>query len=58
MVWIQSAIFVSAGLQEEKNVVSFMHEQIIMCSQTQMALRLRPLFVGSYLQITWWDLGK
>ena len=36
-------------------MVSFTHEQNIICRTT---LRMnRPLFVGSYLQVTWWAFG-
>ena len=36
-------------------MVSFTHEQNIICSQTLLtALHMsRPLFVGSYSQVTW-----
>ena len=46
--------------KKEKSTVSFTHEQNIICSQTLLtALRMsRPLFVGSYLQVTWWALGQ
>ena len=37
--------------KKEKSVVSFTHEQNIICSQTQLDYR-RPLFVGNYLQAT------
>ena len=45
---------------EEKSVVSFTHEQCIICSQTQLdnIAHWRPLFVGSYLQVTWWAVGQ
>ena len=36
-------------------MVSFTHEQNIICRAT---LRMnRPLFVGSYWQVTWWAFG-
>ena len=43
----------------EKNVVSFTHEQNIICSQNSYTtLRMsRSLFVDSYLQLTWWAFG-
>ena len=46
--------------KKEKGTVSFMHEKNIICSQTLLeALHMsRPLFVGSYLQVTWWALGQ
>ena len=46
--------------KKEKSTVSFTHEQNIICSQTLLtALRMsRPLFVGSYLQVTWWAFGQ
>ena len=39
---------------------TFKHEQNIICSQQSwMTLRMsRPLFVSSYLQVTWWTLGQ
>ena len=51
--------------KKEKSKVSFTHMQNIICSQSDLqpntskysctALRIsRPLFVGSYLQVTWW----
>ena len=45
---------------EEKSVVSFTHEQCIICSQTQLdnSAHWRPLFVGSYLQVKWWAVGQ
>ena len=45
-----------------ENVVPITHEQNIICSKTRLdgtILRIsRPLFVGSYLQVTWWALGQ
>ena len=41
-------------------MVSFMHEQNIISSRTQpdnIAMS-RPLFVDSYLQVTWWARGQ
>ena len=49
---------------KEKSVGSFMYEQNIICSQTPkpntwtMLRMSRPLFVGSYLQVTWWARGQ
>ena len=47
--------------KKEKSVVSFTHEQNIICSETISWMTLsmsRPLFVGSYLQVTWWAVGQ
>ena len=51
--------------KKEKSTVSITHVQNIICSQTRKAkhswtaLRMsRPLFVSSYLQVTWWALGQ
>ena len=46
--------------QERSRVVLFTHEQNIICSQhSWTTLRMRtPLFVGSYLQVTWWAFGQ
>ena len=38
-------------------MVSFTHEQNIICSQTQLDYS-RPLFVGNYLQATWWAIDQ
>ena len=43
--------------KKEKSVLSFTHEQNIICSQTQMDYS-RPLFVGNYLQATFWALDQ
>ena len=43
--------------KKEKSVVSFTHKENIICSQTQLRIS-RPLFVGSYLQVTWWASGQ
>ena len=46
--------------KKEKNVVSFRHEQnIIAAKHNWTTLHMsRPLFVGSYLQVTWWARGQ
>ena len=46
--------------KKEKSVVSFTHEQNIICSETHWTpLPIgRPLFVGSYLRVTWWAFGQ
>ena len=50
--------------KKDKSVVSFTHEQNIICGQTLKAKHSwttlpmsRPLFVGSYLQVTWWTFS-
>ena len=50
--------------KKDKSVVSFTHEQNIICSQTLEAKHSwttlsmsRPLFVCSYLQVTWWTFS-
>ena len=40
-----------------KSVVSFTHEKNIISNWTTLRMS-RPLFVGSYLQVTWWALSK
>ena len=42
--------------KKEKSVVSFTHEQNIICSQTKLRMS-RPLFVGSYLQVTMGEIS-
>ena len=50
--------------KKEESVVSFTHDHSIICSQTLAkhsltTLRMsRPLFVASYLQVTWWTFGQ
>ena len=48
--------------KKEKSVVSFTHEQNITCSQTKLDdiahKQTIILFVGSYLQVTWWLLAN
>ena len=48
--------------KKEISLVSFTHEQNIICSQkirwTTLCILSGPLFVGSYLQVTWWGLGQ
>ena len=53
----RSAIFTPEQLQEgEKRCFTFTHEQNIICSQ---ALRISSrLFIGSYMQVTWWALDQ
>ena len=45
---------------EKRLPVSFMHEQNIICSQTQLdgIAHEQNIIVGSYLQVTWWPLGQ
>ena len=52
--------------KKDKSVVSFTHEQNIICSQTLepkhswttlSMIMSRPLFVRSYLQVTWWTFS-
>ena len=50
--------------KKDKSVVSFTHEQNIICSQTlepkhswTTLSMSRPLFVRSYLQVTWWTFS-
>ena len=44
--------------KKEKSVDSFTHEQVLFAAkQSWTTLRMsRPLFVGIYLQVTWWAL--
>ena len=48
--------------KKEKSVVSFTHEQNITASQTKLDNIAHEqtiiLFVGSYLQVTWWLLAN
>ena len=48
--------------KKKKSVVSFTHEQNITCSQTKLDDIAHEqtiiLFVGSYLQVTWWLLAN
>ena len=48
--------------KKEKSVVSFTHEQNITPSQTKLDNIAHEqtiiLFVGSYLQVTWWLLAN
>ena len=48
--------------KKEKSVVSFTHEQSITCSETKWDDIAHEqtiiLFVGSYLQVTWWLLAN
>ena len=41
-----------------KSMVSITLEENIICSKTQLDSMSRPLFVGSYLQVTWFALGQ
>ena len=45
---------------QEGEKLSFTHEQNVICSQRSWTtLRISgPLFVVSYLQVTWWALGQ
>ena len=48
--------------KKEKSVFSFTHEQNITCSQTKLDDIAHEqtiiLFVGIYLQVTWWLLAN
>ena len=41
---------------KEKNMVSFMHEQSIICSQTKLDEIGHEQTSGQFLQVTWWAL--
>ena len=50
-----SAIFHARAMTERRKTVLFMHAT----KHSWMTLCIsRPLFVGSYLQVTWWALGQ
>ena len=40
-----------------ESVITITHEQEIISSKTHIRM-IRPLLVGSYLQVTCWALGK
>ena len=46
--------------KKEKSVVSFTHEQNIICCQTQLdeIAHEQTIIFGSYLQVTRWALGQ
>ena len=59
--WSDLPLSRKSNHKKEKSVVSFTHEQNIICSETISWMTLsmsRPLFVGSYLQVTWWAVGQ
>ena len=56
----RSAIFTQEQSQEgEKHGFLYAQAEYYLQPNSWTALRMsRPLFVGSYLQVTWWALGQ
>ena len=61
MDWKQSAILTEERLQRRRKAWFHLHisRRLFAAKHSWRTLRMsRPLFVGSYLQVTWWALGQ